>query len=140
MKTWKPDTCGCCIEEIYEGTEIKGGGVVLTKCPAHAAVPDDELYGVLYANDDGENKRKNRLHAMLLGVHGPALSLNLTEPGPDGRPRFKDGVEYEWSFTGEGKNRVLNVSVRGAVFTGQQRAALHNECETQFGSGKVQVA
>ena len=67
MKTWKPDTCECLVEEIYNGTQIVGGGQVLKKCPAHAALADNEIYGVLYSNPDGENKRKNQMLRILLG-------------------------------------------------------------------------
>jgi len=137
MKTWKPDTCGCCVEEIYDGNTLVGGGQVLTKCPAHASVADAELYGVLYANPDGENKRKNLVHAMLLGVHAPELNLGLAEANAKGSPEFKAGAEYVWSFTGEGKGRVLNVGIPGASMTPLKKANFHSSCEAQFGQGKV---
>ena len=94
MKTWQPDTCECLVEEVYEGTTIKGGGQVLRKCPAHLTVPDDQLYGVLYANPDGENKRKNQLIRALLGYEGFSLNLHETKTNPDGSTYidFKSGV------------------------------------------------
>lgn len=143
MKTWKPDTCECVIEEIYNGTEIIGGGQVVKKCVAHDSVPDNELYGVLYSNPDGENKRKNMVHRALL-AHDELKSLGIEEQktNPDGSDAgmgFKKGIEYIWLFTGTGKNRVLNIEVRGANLSSGQKAAIKNHCDNKFGVGKVAI-
>ena len=143
MKTWSPDTCGCKVEEIYDGTRIVGGGQVLKKCPDHVDVPDDELYGVLYSNPDGENKRKNQLYAMLVGSDSTVEDFGLTETkldaGGEERVDFKPGVKFDWSFTGEGKDRVLNVDVKGATLTAQQKASLGSKCSARYGNGKVVI-
>ena len=144
MKTWQPDTCKCVVEEIYPenpGDPITGGQV-LFKCEAHADVPDEELYGVLYANPDGENKRKNLMHRALLGhdtVKG--LGLEQRKQRPDGTEvtELKDGVEFDWSFEGQGKNRVLKVNVKGANLTSPQKAALRDLSEAKFGANKVSI-
>ena len=75
-KQWHPDTCACIINEIYDGTKIIGGGSVVRKCLVHESIPDNELYGVLYANPDGENKRKNIMLRILLGFE-EVKGLNL---------------------------------------------------------------
>ena len=140
MKTWSPDTCGCTVEEIYEGTEIIGGGKVIKKCNVHSSVPDNELYGVLYSNPDGENKRKNLVHRILLGHDNPSFGLEKKEM-KDGQESvsLKEGVEYEWSFEGTGKNRVLNVSVKGAVLTEKHKSDFKDLCDAKFGRDKVKV-
>ena len=143
MKTWKPDTCGCEIEEIYNGTEIVGGGEVLKKCVAHTSVPDDQLYGVLYSNPDGENKRKNQMLRILLG-HEDIKDLGLEEEktNPDGSSGglgLKSGIDYSWSFEGTGKNRVLKVEVKGANLLKSQKDSIVALCDTKFGTGKVEV-
>lgn len=139
MRTWSPDTCGCKIEEVYDGTTITGAGQVLNKCPAHADVPDNDLYGVLYANPDGENKRKNQVYAMLIGQdENFTEDLGLSE-ARDGKVQLKAGVTYDWLFTGSGKDRVLNVMINGTTLTTQQKTNLASECVTRFGSGKVSV-
>lgn len=143
MKTWKPDTCECLIEEIYNGKDIVGGGQVLEKCLAHQNVPDNELYGVLYSNPDGENKRKNQVFRILLGyesVKGLGLEEAKTDPeGNDVGLGLKKGIEYNWSFEGTGKNRVLKVDVKGASLSILQKAAIKTLCDTKFGVGKVEV-
>lgn len=141
MKIWKPDTCECVIEEIYQGTEIIGGGEVLKKCVAHTDVADNELYGVLYSNIDGENKRKNQMMAILLDMDDVKLGLSEEKINKDGSKYlgFRDGIEYEWSFSGFGKNRVLNVNVRGKNLTIQEKTAIKNLSENRFGVGKIEM-
>ncbi len=141
MKTWKPDTCECEVEEIYNGNQIVGGGQVLSKCSAHQSVADEDLYGVLYSNPDGENKRKNQLIRGLLGYEGFSLNLHQNKAQADGQTivDFKDGVSCSWSFTGTGKDRVLQVSVVGATLTTNQKNALKNFANTKFGVGKVEL-
>lgn len=116
MKTWQPDTCECIVEELYEGTNIIGMGEIVRKCEAHQSVADEELYGVLYSNPDSEQKRKN-------GVHRELLESELGEDTPNGRD-LAEGLSYEWSFEGEGKNRVLKVHIPGA--TAAQKSAFKN--------------
>lgn len=142
MKTWSPDTCGCCIEEIYENNQIVGGGQVIRKCEAHADVPDDELYGVLYANPDGENKMKNHVHRILLGHdHPKGFGLHKKSKAKDGTDiiEFKDGVEYAWEFRGKGKNRKLHFQVKGADLTPEQKAEIQSSCHSRFGPGKITI-
>lgn len=144
MKIWGPDTCECRIEEIYNGAEIVGGGQVLRKCAAHGSVPDDELYGVLYSNPDGENKRKNQFHRMLLGFEDgvPGLNLAETKRQPDGSDHtaLKEGVTFNWAWTGQGRDRVLVASINGASLSAQQRAAIVAACNVRFGAGKVTLS
>ena len=142
MKTWKPDTCGCLVEEIYSGSEIVGGGRVLEKCPVHQSVADADLYGVLYSNVDGENKRKNQILRILLGYEGLDFGLQemKKQDGKDAGFGLKDGIEYAWSFDGVGSNRVLRVEVKGSNLTQTQKDSIKVLCDTKFGSGKVEIA
>jgi hypothetical protein len=141
MKTWKPDTCDCVVEELYNGTEIIGGGAVLKKCDAHASVPDDQLYGVLYANPDGENKRKNRIESILLGGEGQNFNLHETVTNSDGSVtvKWKGGVTFSWAWTGTGAGRTLNITVTGVNLTTNQKNTINNIATTRFGAGKVVI-
>lgn len=142
MKTWKPDTCECVVEEIYNGNEIVGGGQVIKKCLAHTAVADQDLYGVLYANPDGENKRKNQVHRLLLGHDSiKNLGLEQTITNPDGTQtvEFKNGISFNWSFNGVGADRVLTVNVTGVTLTNTQKNAIRTFVNNKFGIGKVEI-
>src|SRR5574341_1420026 len=106
MKTWKPDTCECYVEEIYNGREIIGMGQVLRKCVAHAAVPDNQLYAVLHTNPDGENKRKNGVWKELLTrFEGPLSEVKVNEDGSTYLD-FKTTVSVTWAYSGLGAARV----------------------------------
>lgn len=139
MKTWKPDTCECCIEEVYNGTDIVGGGEVVKKCAVHTDVPDEELYDVLL---NKENRVKNGLHRVLLGHDEiKTLGLHKMTRQKDGTDvaELKDGVEYKWQFEGTGKNRVLKAEIVGATLTKNQKDAIKALVEEKHGQGRVTI-
>lgn len=132
MKTWKPDTCGCHIEEIYVGTEITGAGAILDKCTVHQSVLDEELYDTIRS----ENTRKNQTFRVLLGLEG--VDLGISETKKEGLA-LKEGIEYKWGFTGEGKDRVLTVEVPGANLVKEGKDSIKAVADTKFGEGKVEI-
>lgn len=131
------------VEEIYNGTDIVGGGQVLRKCAAHSSVDDADLYGVLYSNPDGENKRKNQIHRILLGLESvKGLGLEEQKLNPDGSSAgvgLKNGIEYKWSFQGTGRNRTMRVEVRGAPLSILQKTSIASACDAVFGAGKIEI-
>jgi hypothetical protein len=141
MKTWRPDTCECWVEEIYNGAEIIGMGQILKKCTVHQDVLDEELYGVLYTNPDSENKMKNKIHSILLGqdsIKDLGLHKKIIKDGQE-TSELNDGVEYAWSFSGVGKDRKLEVEIKGATLTKAQKKSIKDLGDEKFGVGKVKV-
>lgn len=139
MKIWKPDTCECVIEEIYNGVEIVGGGEVVKKCAVHTDVPDEELYDVLL---NKENRVKNAVERVLLGHDNlKTLGLHKMTRQKDGTDvvELKDGVEYKWQFEGTGKNRVLKAEIVGAMLTKGQKDAIKTLVDERCGEGRVNV-
>jgi len=122
-QTWRPDTCECVIEEEVVDGEITPGDII-SKCSAHSGVADGDLYGVLIGNTDGENKRKNLIHAYLVNELGI---------------EFGETIEYVWSFSGTGADRVLSVEVVGGNLTQDQKDQVQDYADTTFGAGKVEV-
>jgi len=114
---WRPDTCGCSIIETWDPADpsFVRTGQPESKCQDHATVSDEELYGVLHANPDGENRRKNDVRSSLLEID------DITEFDDDGNLRFIHAAEMKWRFEGEGKNRTLHVSVQSDVIIGRIR-------------------
>lgn len=100
---WRPDTCGCIIIETHDDEANTWSGVPESKCPAHASVPNQELYGVLHANPDGENKRKNQVHGMFLELD------EYRDIDEEGNNVLIAGLQMHYEFTGSGKDRVLEV-------------------------------
>jgi hypothetical protein len=147
MKTWTPDTCpspGCIIEEIYNGTDIVGAGAIVRKCAAHANVPDADLYGVLYSNPNGENKMKNAIYSILLGIDEPQLDLKLSQSKPNvfsgGNDLvLKDGVTFDWNFKGSDDSRVIECTINGSAVTPTQKLALQDVLDTKFEVGKAVI-
>lgn len=135
LQRWWPDTCGCCIEQRHgEGNGVQFERVV-EKCAVHTSVPDAQLYGVLYENQDGENKRKNHVEYAL--VSDPIIGLGTL--GPSGHYEWKPGVGFNWSWSGSGSSRVIEVTVYGVNLNGQKKARAQSWCDTRFGAGKVLV-
>ncbi len=139
---WKPDTCKCVLEEQYD-KDIKDFTItcsqIINKCEDHTDVPDEELYGVIYANPDGENKIKNLVHKTL--IEHPDLNFSKRILNKDGTSTLslKDGIEYEWSFTGKGKSRSLNVKLTGVTLTTKEREIIKTHWKDSFGEEKVNI-
>lgn len=119
MRTWEPDTCGCCVEELYTDGVPVGIGQIIRRCDAHAGVADGDLYEVLL---NGENRRKN---AIQFHVVSGALGV--------------EGASIGWSFAGVDAERQLSVWITGVASTPELRAALQSFCDGEFGPGKVTV-
>lgn len=100
---WRPDTCHCVIVQAHD-LAVEGSIAldhVESKCPAHAALTDEEIWEAVWAWPKGENRRKNLVRNQLVEQHG---------------------VEPSWRFVGTGKDRVLEVHVEGLSRTDQTRA------------------
>jgi hypothetical protein len=140
---WKPDTCECQVEERHD-TEIDGREAftlskVLKRCPVHEGLTDEELWDTIF---DKENKVKNQMLRVLLGYEGLKLNLEESKKNTDGSNAglgLKEGIEYNWSFEGTGKDRKLKVDIKGANLTQAQKTAIKTLCDTKFGVGKVEV-
>lgn len=138
-QTWHPDTCGCIVEQEYDPALPASQWTlsqIFRKCPAHQSVPDDQLYGVLYQNPDGENKRKNLMEKFLLEELVGTLSESYLDDNGKEQLRWRQGVRYEWSFD---RDRTLRVRMRGGVVTGQRRGAVLTRADGVFGAGRVVV-
>lgn len=141
-QNWSPDTCGCVVEEQWDKDASENGtsfSKVIKKCSAHSSVADNDLYGVLYSNPDGENKRKNRIRKFLVEDEGLDLGELKTLEDKSTVRNFKDGIEMEWSFTGTGASRELVILVTGTTLDITKKDAIKNYCDTEFGVGKVTV-
>lgn len=149
---YKPDTCECFICQRFDDstgvfsyvesyTTPSGETYNTKRCSAHQDVTDiDDLYDVIYGNIASEQKRKNRLEGYLLSTPG----LNITKTNINGAGQevtlFKDNVNYSWSFSGTGSDRVLGVNIAGGTLSSLQKTAMQTFCDATFGSGVVEVS
>jgi len=129
---WGLDTCGCRLFALYDSV-IGYGDTIQTyfanTCPEHGGLGFDERHDVVHA----ENKRKNNILRALCGHEGLTLGTD------DGAGQLKSGIEYVWSFSGDGATRVLTVQLTGITLSAQKKTALQNFCDTKFGVGKVVI-
>ena len=134
MKLWRPSYCACIIEEIYNGTEIVGGGQIIRKCEPHASVPDADLYDVLL---NGESRPAMVVYTHLIKT---ALGADVVDP-EDGitRRAVRQDLRLGFSYNGEGRERELVVSLAGG--TPADRQLLAREVPTVTLNGKpVRIA
>ena len=103
---WKPDTCECEIE--FETWETPNA-VFPKVCDAHKDVPVEELWGVIYGNDDSDMKVKHKVLTALLEKE------ELADTDERGVKQLKKDIKFDWNFSGTGKERVFNFEVKGAT-------------------------
>lgn len=148
MKTWKPDTCKCNIEEIYDNGEPIGMGTIITKCESHKDVDDSDLYNVIIRNVDSDQKRKNQTCNDIVAQHQYTLSdqektllklLSRLNGNDNGEINIPDSVfdpdkSFSWEFDAD---RKLIVTTKG--FTNAEKNTIQDDKSAKFGSGKVEV-
>lgn len=144
VEMWGPDTCECKLKRICK--TINGEYVCQTFssefCRAHEGLTLEEVHDAV----EVENTSKNLVEGELNKIE--SISEEIVNPNADpellgagkSRPRkLKEGIKYNWSFTGSGKNRVLHVDVGGAELTKQTKDSIKLFTKEKFGEGKVNV-
>jgi hypothetical protein len=123
INRWKPDTCGCVIEQWFDDDarpRIISYGNILNACPEHTAT-GETLWLVLGA----ENARKNGVLAI--------VEATISRETRDDRTT--------WAFTTSRLSgldeRVLEVTISGT--TRPLRDTVQGAADVQFGSGAVVV-
>lgn len=131
------DTCECKL--IYEldlslpdNQKISTFKTAEVICSFHQGMINDQA-----ANNAaiGQNRRKTAVEVWLL----QNLASQLADVAPDGTINWKDGIKFNWSFSGIGNDRVLTISVTGFTLTINQKNQIKTFCDSTFGSGKVIV-
>lgn len=134
---WRPDTCSCVY--VYEWDPLLSVEqrvhtlkTVENVCSFHSGYGTNQLK---YDNALENNRRKNYTDQ----TFRETLSSVLATTDSSGNLVWKNGITLNWSFSGTGDSRVLNVSVSGVILTTNQKNTLQNACNTKFGVGKVIV-
>jgi len=141
MKTqyWGPDTCKCSFNKDVTNTPhlfldqdviFNGFTYKNIKCSLHQALTNQEAYDAVMF----ENTRKNRVDGLFMDNIAA-----LVETNPDGARVYKQGINFNWSFSGSGNNRVLTVFISGLNLTNNQKNTIQALCDSTFGTGKVVI-
>jgi len=99
---WRPDTCGCAIEQTFDYSTDPAtlvGGEVVERCKEH----ESDTHEVIML----ENQTKNRVLGEILNLH-----TELQEATEEGGVTFKKGLIPEWSY---GKNRELIIKLPAVI-------------------------
>lgn len=133
---WYPDTCECVLEYTWddaqsENTRVHTASNIVSKCPAHQSIATIE--GVYDTVCNKENRRKNDVLQATLD-NGPTGLFDLTTEG--GRT-LKNGISFNWTWSGTAPNRILTISFIGITLTNAQKNAIRNILNNRFGIGNV---
>lgn len=133
---WSPDTCGCIFEYEWDDSvavdqrthTIKA---IISTCSDHIGMNSniENHYDKILE----ENVCKNKVHGQLLTL------TNIGENDIEGKLVPKKGVNVNFSFSGQGEDRVLNISISGTNLTNQQKNSIQNWCENNLGANKVVI-
>lgn len=130
MQRWKPDTCKCIIlEDVINGVVTYNSHEFV--CPEHVGLTEQKLATVPLEH----NRRKNRVDGLLK----ENLTALLTTTDADGNIVYKNGITFNWSFSGVGESRVLNISISGVNLSTAQKNNIQSKADTLLGAGKVVV-
>ena len=128
VQRWRPDTCGCVILEEHGTSAYISHEFV---CPEHQGLTPAEL--AIHPLDN--NRRKNHTEGEFMS----RLPSTLTTTDAEGNIVYKNGIKFNWSFSGVGKDRVLTVNYTGVTLTNPQKNTLQGVLDTRFGVGKVVI-
>jgi len=98
---WSPDTCGCVVVYEWDDEKAENQRTHAFKraervCSAHASGAADKFLTVL-----DENQRKNKAMKIVMDNFP-----ELTENDAAGNPKFKQGMEPDFSFTAGRKLKI----------------------------------
>lgn len=133
---WSPDTCECVLEYTWDDLvpadqRTHTFARHLNTCSKHAGLSGQARYNAALQH----NQRKNFTASEIL----ERFTALVADTGADGSKRFKNGVTFNWSYSGVDDARVLTVSLSGVNLTNQQKNALQTALDTRFGAGRVVV-
>lgn len=112
-------------------------------CVAHTSLGEEtQLYDALL----DEGRRLMGAMSVLKGGKGNQETKQVSDlisekkvnqDGSNAGLGFKPGIKMEWSFSGEGKDRILHVNLKGFDLSIIQKKFIQDFFSGEFGEGKV---
>jgi len=134
---WANDTCDCVVEytvddSVPQDNMVPTLSTIVNKCSFHSSLPSDtDVWNALKE----ENPRKNNALQHILD-NGPAGLSDIV----GSTKILKQGITYNFSYSGIAPNRVLTVSFTGITITPAQKTTAQTFLNNKFGVGKVILA
>jgi hypothetical protein len=130
---YSPDTCSCVIEYSWDDTLSETNRVhtlstYVNKCSAHTSLNNTQAWNAVFE----ENPRKNLSLGECL-ANGPSALFDTI----DGTRQLKNGISFNWSWSGTAPDRVLTISFTGISLTTNQKNTIQTFLNNKFGANKV---
>ncbi|MBX4189788.1 hypothetical protein KW791_00600 [Candidatus Parcubacteria bacterium] len=133
---WGPDTCKCLFD--FEPDPNDGTNQILIEvlniCSEHKGLSGKDLHQTVLKQ---ENQHKNKIHSKLLELD--AMAEDITQDDGSVIRRFKKGVGFDFNFTGKDDSRTLNITTKGHVLSGAQKAALTDFSLQETGKSILEI-
>jgi hypothetical protein len=134
VNRWKPDTCGCVIEQWFDDDDpgVIDYAFITKACPAHPdiqALSDHAKGRTRWEAITGENTRKNAA----IGSLNSILAEDFDDTATRVVWNFDDLVRLA-----DGESRLLEIEVSG--INAQVGNQLQSVLDIRFGPGQIQVA
>ena len=139
---WRPDTCGCHIQEWHDtDKDTWGTEKVYHLCEQHAGVAHEEIRDVICGHPDSEQQRIASVRRALSENH-PELMITRYNSDGDEETVLHPDVVLKHEFTGKGHHRVLVSTLKGMArkhLTDEHRSALQKTLETVHPPGLILI-
>lgn len=135
VNRWSPDTCNCVFDfEPHPDGVSQILVAVVKKCPIHSGLNGEVLHNTVHKK---ENVVKNKVHGKFL-EDTDFVDITVDDDGNEVR-KFKKGVKFEWSFSGQDGNRVLRIDGSKLKISDNKKSILSAVFDAEHGAGKVQI-
>lgn len=137
INAYRPDTCGCELHYEWDDatpeiqvpidsyTDVNGQLRTTLRCEAHA---DIASHHEVHEHVFKENRTKNFFLKHVTEAHERFVDVEHRENGEV--RRLKKGINYQFSFTGKGKERKMVAKLHGVTLTAGERKAFTDHAAT----------
>ena len=140
VTTWSPDTCKCVIEYKWDDTisaeeRVHTYSNTVETCADHTSLSKSALYDTV----SSENTMKNKIGGWIIENLPSVTRIRTDEETGETQKVLKPKIKYDWSFDGEGTNRVLKVKLLGVQLDETEKTSIRDFVNARFGTDKVVV-
>lgn len=137
---WSPDTCGCTLEYTWDDTEpeitrVNAISIINRSCEFHRNLLPN--MPVTYTCILDENQKKNKSFQIALDNATQQLTDTFTNEDGSTYIVLKNGIAFNYSFSGIAPNRILTIQFIGASLTQNQKNNIQSKLNQVFGTGNV---
>lgn len=123
---WSTGDCNCTVQRIYhKDTPENSQTFHKVNGACHADLNINDLHDTINEETHRRGNMHRHLHEAYVGI--------ISEIGPDGAIRNKNGVDIKFTWEGNNKERILVIDVTGAVLTTKDKGDIIASANRLFG-------